>query len=50
MIEKELCSINDLKDGEMRRFQVGPDEKNDLILLAKVDGEFYAVGLKCSHL
>lgn len=33
----------------MKRFQVGPDEKNDLILLAKVDGNFYAVGLKCSH-
>lgn len=38
-----------LANGEMKKFQVGPDEKNDLILLAKVDDNYYALGLKCSH-
>jgi len=38
LIEKELCSISDLKEGQMKRIQIGPDEKNDLILLANVDG------------
>ena len=33
----------------MKSFQVGPDEKEDKILLAKVDGKIYAVGSKCSH-
>lgn len=49
LVEKELCSVDELQDGQMKRFQVGPDEKKDLILLAKVEGKFYAVGLQCSH-
>ena len=49
LIKKDVCSVNDLQEGQMKAYQVGPDEKEDKILLAKVDGQYYAVGAKCSH-
>ena len=49
LVEKVLCDFEDLQDGQMKKFQIGPDEKNDLILLARVDNQYYAVGSKCSH-
>ena len=33
----------------MKAFQVGPDEKNDIILLSNINGVLYACGNKCSH-
>ena len=33
----------------MKKFVVGPNEDDDVILLARVDGQYYAVGNKCAH-
>ncbi len=49
LYEKELCDVDSMEDGQMKKVQVGPDEKKDLVLLAKVDGKYYVVGNKCSH-
>ncbi|QAA80737.1 pyridine nucleotide-disulfide oxidoreductase [Aequorivita sp. H23M31] len=40
-----IAKINDLKDGEMK--QVNADGTD--ILLAKIDGKYYAVGAFCTH-
>ncbi|XP_075710288.1 apoptosis-inducing factor 3-like [Rhinoderma darwinii] len=45
MITQELCKDLDMKDGEMREFQV----QGQSILLVKNNGVFSAVGNKCSH-
>ncbi|KAG8450770.1 hypothetical protein GDO86_003150 [Hymenochirus boettgeri] len=44
-ITQELCGESDLKDGEMREFDV----QGHTILLVKSNGIFSAVGGKCSH-
>ena len=49
LIEKQLCDYEDLQNGQMKKYQIGPDEKNDLILLTRVNNEYHAVGSKCSH-
>src|SRR5918994_914892 len=41
----EVGTVNDLDDGQMVGFEV--DDKR--ILLAKVDGEFFAIGATCTH-
>jgi quinone-modifying oxidoreductase, subunit QmoC len=41
----EVANVNDVDDGQMIGFVV--DERR--ILLAKVDGEFFAIGATCSH-
>ena len=41
----EVGTVNDLADGQMVGFEV--DEKR--ILLAKVEGEFFAIGGTCTH-
>ncbi|XP_077150581.1 apoptosis-inducing factor 3-like [Ranitomeya variabilis] len=45
MITEELCKDLDMKDGEMREFQV----QGQSILLVRNNGVFSAVGNKCSH-
>mmetsp|Transcript_34973 Transcript_34973/g.31525 ORF Transcript_34973/g.31525 Transcript_34973/m.31525 type:complete len:114 (+) Transcript_34973:45-386(+) len=44
----ETISTSELNDGQMKQVQVGPT-KDDVILIAKVDGKFYACGATCSH-
>jgi NADPH-dependent 2,4-dienoyl-CoA reductase/sulfur reductase-like enzyme/nitrite reductase/ring-hydroxylating ferredoxin subunit len=44
-MEERVASVHDLRDGEMKRVQVGG--KN--VLLARVDGQFYAHGDRCPH-
>lgn len=41
----EVGTVNDLDDGQMVGFEV--DDKR--ILLAKVEGEFFAIGATCTH-
>lgn len=43
--EAIVANVNDLHDGEMQQVSVGETD----VLLAKVDGNFYAVGAYCSH-
>lgn len=45
-IEKVICKITDLDDNEMKEFDIGYDKN---ILLVKQNGEFFAIGSKCSH-
>ncbi|XP_073523796.1 apoptosis-inducing factor 3-like isoform X1 [Phyllobates terribilis] len=45
MITQELCKDLDMKDGEMREFEV----QGQSILLVRNNGVFSAVGNKCSH-
>ena len=49
LTKKEVCGTADLQDGQMREFQVGPNKRTDKILVAKIDGQFYAVGSRCTH-
>lgn len=46
--EVEVGKVGDLKEGEMKPVQVGP-AKEDVILLAKYQEKYYAVGNACSH-
>lgn len=43
--EEIVAKVSDLQDGEMKEVSVG--EKD--ILLARIDGEFYAIGSECTH-
>eukprot|EP00178_Gracilaria_changii_P006133 TRINITY_DN20498_c0_g1_i1.p1 TRINITY_DN20498_c0_g1~~TRINITY_DN20498_c0_g1_i1.p1 ORF type:complete len:145 (-),score=0.39 TRINITY_DN20498_c0_g1_i1:585-1019(-) len=48
---EELITVetaNDLKEGEVREIQVGP-ELEDTILVVKYEGQIYSVQSKCSH-
>lgn len=45
-IEAVVCNQNDLKDNEMKVFEVGDEGR---VLLVKQKGEFSAVGTKCTH-
>jgi NADPH-dependent 2,4-dienoyl-CoA reductase/sulfur reductase-like enzyme/nitrite reductase/ring-hydroxylating ferredoxin subunit len=42
---KRVCSIDDLADDEMREHSVGDID----VLVARVDGEFFATGAHCTH-
>ncbi|CAI9614657.1 unnamed protein product [Staurois parvus] len=44
-ITQELCKESEMKDGEMREFEI----EGRSILLVKSNGTFSAVGNKCSH-
>ncbi|MEE6469212.1 hypothetical protein FKM82_008539 [Ascaphus truei] len=44
-LTQELCDESELKEGEMREFEVGGHP----ILLVKSNGAFSAVGSKCTH-
>ena len=41
-----VARTNDLNDGEMKSF---PIEDGNEILLTKIDGQFYAMGVHCTH-
>lgn len=46
MMQKNfLCNVNDIEPGKKKRFVIG----NEAIMLANVDGEFYAVSDTCTH-
>ena len=44
--KKKIAQVNDLNDGEIKKVAVNDDLE---IVLAKIDGEFYAVYGKCTH-
>lgn len=44
-VEAVVCEVDDLKDGEMREVDVGEGKA----LLVKENGQFYAIGNKCTH-
>lgn len=46
----ETIAFDDLAEGQLKEVQVGPDQKNDIVLVCKVDGEIYALSPKCTHL
>lgn len=46
--EVETINASDLQEGEMKEVQVGPT-KDDVILISKVNGKYYASGAKCTH-
>jgi NADPH-dependent 2,4-dienoyl-CoA reductase/sulfur reductase-like enzyme/nitrite reductase/ring-hydroxylating ferredoxin subunit len=43
--EEAVCGVDDLKDGELRDVRVGDTD----VLLARVDGQYYALYPKCTH-
>jgi len=43
--EEIVAQINDLQDGEMKMVSIGEKKA----LLVRVNGEFHAIGSKCSH-
>jgi len=43
--EAAVCRVDDLADGQMKEVQVGDTD----VLLARVDGQFYALHPKCTH-
>lgn len=45
-VEAVVCKENELKDNEMKVFDIGEDGK---VLLIKQKGEISAVGTKCTH-
>lgn len=45
-VESVVCQENDLKDNEMKVFDIGEDGK---VLVVKQKGEFSAIGTKCTH-
>lgn len=47
--EIDLCPEDELIEGQMKQMVVGPDQENDIVLLVRLNGEYYTVGAKCSH-
>ncbi|XP_041971583.1 apoptosis-inducing factor 3-like isoform X2 [Aricia agestis] len=45
-VESVVCKTNDLKDNEMKVFDIGEEGK---VLVVKQKGEFHALGTKCTH-
>ncbi|XP_063541619.1 apoptosis-inducing factor 3 [Cydia strobilella] len=45
-VESVVCNQDDLKDNEMKVFDIGDEGK---VLLVKQKGEFSALGTKCTH-
>ena len=43
--EEAVCHVNDLADGELKEVRVGDTD----VLLARADGQYYALHPKCSH-
>ncbi len=46
MQKKKIAQINDLSEGQMKSISISDDHE---IVLAKVDGDFFAVYGKCTH-
>lgn len=47
--EIELCAENDMVEGQMKQVVVGPNPDDDVVLLVRINGEYHAVGAKCTH-
>lgn len=45
----ELCGDDELAEGQMKQIVVGPNQDNDVVLLVRLNGQYYTVGAKCSH-
>ncbi|CAG5044368.1 unnamed protein product [Parnassius apollo] len=45
-VESVVCKATDLKENEMKVFEIGEEGK---VLLVKQKGEFSAIGTKCTH-
>ncbi len=45
MAVEDLCSVDDLAPGTVKRFTVGPHR----IALVRVGGDFHAIGDTCTH-
>ncbi|CAH2093750.1 unnamed protein product [Euphydryas editha] len=45
-IESVVCKVNDIKENEMKVFDIGEEGK---VLVVKQKGEFNALGTKCTH-
>ena len=45
MPEQKVAGVNDVQAGAMKQVSVGETD----VLLANIDGNFYAVGAKCTH-
>jgi NADPH-dependent 2,4-dienoyl-CoA reductase/sulfur reductase-like enzyme/nitrite reductase/ring-hydroxylating ferredoxin subunit len=43
--ERIVAEVDDLQDGEMKEVNIGEHS----VLLVRVDGEFHAIGSKCTH-
>ena len=46
MALERVCSISDVPDGEVRKFELGSER----IALAHIGGTFFAIGDRCTHL
>lgn len=44
-LEAVVANVNDLRDGEMQQVSIGETD----VLLARLDGKYYAVGAYCTH-
>ncbi|KAG1649867.1 Apoptosis-inducing factor 3 [Nymphon striatum] len=47
LIIADVCSESEMKDGEMREFKIGED--NSKVLMVRENGQYCALGTKCSH-
>lgn len=45
MIEQQICEENDIKEGEMKQFELGQGK----VLITKTNGSISAVSAKCTH-
>lgn len=42
---EKVCRVLDIKDGTMKKFEIGGKE----ILISNIDGKYYAINNKCTH-
>lgn len=42
---EKVCKVLDIKDGTMKKFEIGGKE----ILISNIDGKYYAINNKCTH-
>ena len=47
VIETFACNVNDMEDGEMREIEMNEDKNK--ALLVRSEGEYFAIGPKCTH-
>ena len=45
----DVFGVEDIHEGQLKEVVVGPNSKEDTITFAKVDGQIYAFGSKCTH-
>ncbi|KYC45516.1 MAG: Sulredoxin [Candidatus Methanofastidiosum methylothiophilum] len=42
---EKVCKVLDIKNGTMKKFEIGGKE----ILISNIDGKYYAINNKCTH-